>query len=222
VVFVDEGFLKMRDTANMKDEVWEFKRERILDEAVPLFAEYGFQGVSIDKIAKRLKVTKPFIYTYFKNKDALLEEIFLRAAGNILTGADEVFSTDRPPEEKLKAFVQYYVLENIRRSDVTSIFLNEEKNLSADSQKRLRAQHHAFDKRLTQVISEGIKSGAFKVDDASLASFAISGMVRWIHRWYDPSGRVGPEQLAEQMAEYAMNIVSYPSKVKKRTARSQS
>lgn len=203
----------------MKDEVWEFKRERILDEAVPLFAEYGFQGVSIDKIAKRLKVTKPFIYTYFKNKDALLEEIFVKAAENLLIGADEVLSTDRAPEERLKAFAAYYVLENIRRADLTAIFLHEEKNLSEASQKRLRARHHAFDTKLAELIADGVETGAFNVSDPMLASLAISGMVRWVHRWYRPDGRLAPEELAEKISVFALNIVSYTEKPKRKPRR---
>nr|WP_087573962.1 TetR/AcrR family transcriptional regulator [Sphingomonas sp. CDS-1] len=203
----------------MKDEVWEFKRERILDEAVPLFAEFGFQGVSIDKIAKQLKVTKPFIYTYFKNKDALLEEIFERAAENLLTGANAAFASDTPPEERLKAFVKYYVIENIQRTDITAIFLNEEKNLSEESQKRLRARHHEFDKRLAQLIEDGIKSGVFAAEDPMLASLAISGMVRWIHRWYRPDGRLSAEQVAAKMTDFALSVVSYTPKAKRKPVR---
>lgn len=204
----------------MKDEVWEFKRERILDEAVPLIAEYGFQGVSIDKIAMRLKVTKPFIYTYFKNKDALLEEIFARAAENMLVGADKVMSSDGPPEERLRVFTEYYVLENIRRSELTSIFLNEEKNLSEESQKRLGARHHTFDTKLAQLIASGVKSGAFAVDDPMLASLAISGMVRWVHRWYRADGRLTPDEIAVKISTFALNIVGYTGKPKRKTGRS--
>lgn len=199
----------------MKDEVWEFKRERILDEAIPLFAEYGFQGVSIDKIAKKLKVTKPFIYTYFKNKDSLLEEIFLRAAKDLMIGLEGIFSVERSPEEQLQVFVEYYVLENINRSDITAIFLNEEKNLSEESQKRLRSEHHDFDRRLAQLLEDGCKSGVFDLEDPMLASLAISGMVRWVHRWYRPDGRFTPDQIASKMSKFALRIVSYKEKPKR-------
>lgn len=199
----------------IKDEVWEFKRDRILDEAVPLFAEHGFQGVSIDQIAKKLKVTKPFIYTYFRNKDALLEEIFARAAQNLLNGFDEFFADDRLPHEKLAAFVEYYVIENIKRADITAIFLNEEKNLSPASRKRLRAHHHEFDRKLAQLINEGVKAGVFEADDPMLESLAISGMVRWVHRWHNPEGRLQPEQIAQKMSAFALRIVGYKEAPKK-------
>jgi len=203
----------------MKDEVREFKRERILDEAIPLIAEQGFQGVSIDTIAKKLKVTKPFIYTYFKNKDALLEEIFVGAADNLLGGLDNVFAVSRPPEEQLRVFVELYVLENIRRSDITTIFLNEEKNLSEESRLKLRKQHHEFDRKLAQMIDDGRASGVFDVDDPMLASLAISGMVRWVHRWYNPNGRFTPEQIAKKIAKLALRIVGHVEKPRKSTTR---
>ena len=61
--------------------------EKVLEEATRLFYERGFQGASIDAIAERLSVTKPFIYTYFDNKHALLEAIYERAVQNLILGA---------------------------------------------------------------------------------------------------------------------------------------
>ncbi|MGQ7937539.1 TetR family transcriptional regulator [Paraburkholderia sp. D1E] len=193
----------------MKDEVIEFKRERILQEAVPLFAEHGFQGVSIDTIAKQLNVTKPFIYTYFENKHALLEAIYERAVESLLDGVDQVFAADRPAPEQLKALVEYYVLENLKSANLTSIFLTEEKHLSEESQKRVREKHHLFDNKLTKLLKKGVKEGVFQIDDPVLVSFAISGMVRWVHRWYSPGGRLKPEQLASKLAKLALNTVCY-------------
>lgn len=193
----------------MKDEVIEFKRERILQEAVPLFAEYGFQGVSIDAIAKQLNVTKPFIYTYFENKHALLEAIYERAIESLLDGVDQVFAVDRPAQDQLKALVEYYVLENLKSASLTSIFLTEEKHLSEESQKRVREKHHVFDSKLVKLLKKGTKDGVFQIDDPVLASFAISGMVRWVHRWYSPGGRLKPEQIATRLAKLALNTVGY-------------
>ncbi|WP_459570146.1 hypothetical protein [Cupriavidus sp. 8B] len=34
----------------------------------------------------------------------------------------------------------------------------------------------------------------FHVNDASVASLAISGMVRRTHRWYSPNGRVSADE----------------------------
>ena len=52
----------------MRDEVKGFKRDRILEAATQLFYERGFTGTTMQAVADRLQVTKPFIYSYFKDK----------------------------------------------------------------------------------------------------------------------------------------------------------
>ncbi|EQA97965.1 TetR/AcrR family transcriptional regulator [Sphingobium baderi] len=193
----------------MRDEVFEFKRERILQEAVPLFAERGFQSVSIDMIAKQLHVTKPFIYTYFENKHALLEAIFERISQLFLTGVEGVFAVDRPPAEQLAALVEFYVLQNLKSANMTVIFLNEEKHLSEETRRKVREQFHMFDVKLADLLREGARQGVFDVEDPALASMAISDMVHWVHRWYRPEGRPTPEDIASGIARLALNAVRY-------------
>src|SRR6201993_5025285 len=62
-------------TDAMREEISAYKRERILEEAVKLFYERGFSGTTLDDIAGKLGVTKPFIYTHFRSKVELLEAI---------------------------------------------------------------------------------------------------------------------------------------------------
>ena len=44
----------------------------ILNASKILFTEYGYKKVSMDEIAKEAHVTKKTVYTYFKDKEALL------------------------------------------------------------------------------------------------------------------------------------------------------
>ena len=46
--------------------------QRVLDAAVELFAEHGFDGTSLQQIADRLEVTKAAVYYHFRTKDDLL------------------------------------------------------------------------------------------------------------------------------------------------------
>jgi len=193
----------------MRVQVRDFKRERVLEEATKLFYERGFQGSSIDAIAERLSVTKPFIYTYFENKHALLVALYERAVGDLNAGVDNIFSVDHAPEEQLELLVKFYVRQNIESRELTAIFLNEERNLSPEILAEIREKHREFDRKLTNLIRKGVKSGVFHVEDAGLASLSISGMVRWVHRWYNPSGRLKPEEVCHKVATLALNLVCY-------------
>jgi len=55
---------KLREKAEM--------RSRILESAKALFAEDGFQNVSIRKIAEKIEYSPATIYLYFQDKDAIL------------------------------------------------------------------------------------------------------------------------------------------------------
>jgi outer membrane protein TolC len=51
-------------------------RKRILETASAMMAENGPDGVSMRELSLRLKITKPVIYYYFKNKDELIRAAF--------------------------------------------------------------------------------------------------------------------------------------------------
>ncbi len=58
------------------------KRDQILQGGLKVFLAHGFDGASVDKIAAEAGVSKPTIYTHFKDKNhlfsSLVESIFLR------------------------------------------------------------------------------------------------------------------------------------------------
>ena len=203
----------------MRDEVREFKRDRILAETMRLFYARGFQGASIDAIAESLNVTKPFIYSYFQNKHALLEALYERVAVSLNSGVDKIMSSGLPPHEMLRQLVEFYVRENVDNRELTAIFLNEERNLTEERLAQLREQNRSFDHKLTNLIREGVESGVFVVEDCSVASMSISGMVRWVHRWFKPTGRLEVDDLCRQMSTLALNLVGYSEAVPRKSRR---
>lgn len=50
------------------------KKQKIIKEAIRLFAEYGFDATTTLKIAEVSHVTEPLIFYHFKNKDGLFVE----------------------------------------------------------------------------------------------------------------------------------------------------
>lgn len=193
-----------------KTQVREYKRELILSAATKLFYEKGFQKTTIDDIGAELGVTKPFIYTYFKNKYAILEAWFDQAFFDLYEDiADSLGNSDGSPVERLHMFVTVYVRSNIERQRFTAIMLEEEKNLTPEKIADIRAKQREFDVKLARLIAEGVASGDFHVEDPRIASLAVSGMVRWVHRWYSDKGRMSPEDLAASLAQLALNLVGY-------------
>jgi AcrR family transcriptional regulator len=66
----------MSKTKEQNEAIRAEKRQLILEVAMRLFAEEGYERTSVDKIAKEAGFSKGLMYNYFKSKDDLLKEIF--------------------------------------------------------------------------------------------------------------------------------------------------
>ncbi len=66
-----------RDLGN-GDQTGASTRERILDVALELFTDQGFDGTSMREIAERLHISKPAIYYHFASKEDILMALHMR------------------------------------------------------------------------------------------------------------------------------------------------
>jgi AcrR family transcriptional regulator len=79
-------------------------RERQLVElAEELFSERGYQGASMDELARRAGVTKPIIYELFKSKDGLFRACLERSADRLAEQVAEAVRAEEEPEARLRA-----------------------------------------------------------------------------------------------------------------------
>jgi AcrR family transcriptional regulator len=60
------------------DEASASTREKILDVALDLFTDQGFDGTSMREIAERLHISKPAIYHHFASKEEILMALHMR------------------------------------------------------------------------------------------------------------------------------------------------
>ena len=68
------------------------RKKAIMDTALEVFAEYGYESASISKIAKKAGVSKGLMYNYFESKEDLLISI-------MMDGMDEMFQMFDPDKD---------------------------------------------------------------------------------------------------------------------------
>ena len=66
----------------------DLQRERILQAATTLFAEQGYAATTMAQIVRKLGVTKPFVYYYFRDKQEIFERLSWRPAVDCFTAMD--------------------------------------------------------------------------------------------------------------------------------------
>src|ERR1700687_1994873 len=112
----------------MREEISAYKRDRILEEAVKLFYERGFSGTTLDDIAGKLGVTKPFIYTHFRSKVELLEAICRPTIEMSLEAIRQAAETDGSVTSRLQAGVISFTRVVLQRQANIAVYFREEKN----------------------------------------------------------------------------------------------
>lgn len=106
----------------------ERRRPQILDAALELFLEQGYEGTSMQAIADEAGVTKPVVYACFASKDSLFRALLTREEERILAELNAVFAdadlTD--PEPALTEGYTAFLRAVAARPDVYRlIFLQE-------------------------------------------------------------------------------------------------
>lgn len=83
-------------------------RSAILEAAKDLFAEDGFQNVSIRKIAEKIEYSPATIYLYFKDKDAILFDLH-NEGFRILFARQRDKAKERNPVVRLRGLLEGYL-----------------------------------------------------------------------------------------------------------------
>jgi len=201
---------KLSRKLTIRDEIAALKRERTIEAAVELFYERGYENTTLEAVAERLEVSKPFIYVHFDSKTELLAEICSRAIASSLDVIKQVCRLDLSPTEKLALFGERFVIAVLQSQKHFAIFTREEKNLLAHDFARISNMRREFDAKLRELLNEGMSAGEFKIKDAGLAALAIGGMVSWAYVWYRPGGRLSLEELAVQMSSLILSLTRSP------------
>jgi AcrR family transcriptional regulator len=83
------------------------KREAILQAALELIAEHGFQHTPMSLISKRSKASAGIIYHYFESKDDLLLSLYLRIKGDM---SRAWLTADDPQQPLAKRFQSLWLV----------------------------------------------------------------------------------------------------------------
>jgi AcrR family transcriptional regulator len=177
----------------------EERRKEILDIATKLFADKGYDGASLSDVAAQMDITKAALYHHIQNKEAILQEICDRVLQKQVKETRQLQRSNLSPRDKLKWFIRGVVIGVTEDKDVMQVIFENTKWLSPAAQEKVRKQKKAFDNVLELILKEGVDKGYFHVRDTKMAVFVIQGACNFGYQWYQPNGRLSPEEISEEM-----------------------
>ena len=197
----------LNEIEDIRDAVSRLKRERIITTAVDLFHNHGLGNTTLEAVANKMNVTKPFIYSHFKSKNELLAEICSRGIRASLDALDRVVASGGSATEKIQALSREFMLAVLANQGHIAIYTREQKHLSRKDSDAIDDMRREFDRKFCALLREGVAAGEFVVDDVQMASLAIGGIVSWSYVWYRPGGRLTPAETADRISDLVLAMV---------------
>ncbi|SDJ37293.1 transcriptional regulator, TetR family [Frankineae bacterium MT45] len=173
--------------------------ETVLAASVEVFNERGFDGTSIDDLAKRLKITKSAIYHHIESKDALLGLALDRALVGLEEVAAQTQRLDGPAVERLQSLVVSSVRVLVEQLPYVTLLLRVRGN--SEVERRALTRRRRLDTLAAQLVSDAIEEGDLRRElDPALTARLIFGTVNSLTEWLKPNRARDAAKLSEAVA----------------------
>ena len=166
--------------------------------AAGVFERKGFRNATIDDVAEAAGVSRATLYKYVDGKQQLLDMIVAAVQDDMAASLDVALRSDGPPRERLRRFVEAHAEAFLQNRVFYGIVYAEEKDLSERGRRAFRAWARSRTDDFTALVRQDL-TGCSQGLDAGFVANAILSMLSSLHRWYQPSGRVGERQLADHL-----------------------
>jgi AcrR family transcriptional regulator len=176
------------------------KRDALLQTAAQLFLETGYRKTSMSQLAARLKITKPALYYYFRNKEEILIECYRAGIESIEGALNGAVASRGDGLSKVKAYIAAYATAIVTIDFGRCVATLDDSELSDKTRHRVRTLKRRIDAAIRGYVEEGIADGSISPCNAKLASFAIAGAINWIGAWYRPAGGLGANEIVPEFA----------------------
>src|SRR6266550_3726195 len=180
-------------------------RERILEVALRLFREIGYQKTTVADIAKVLRMSPANVYRFFESKKAIHEGVCRTLMGEVEVEAQRIARTPGPAAPRLREQIKTIHRMNTERY-VGDSKLHEMVEIAMQEDWDVCVAHmQMITTVIAEVIAQGAASGEFEVADLPLASMcACTAMMRFFHPQMIAQCATKPGPTIDQMIDFVI------------------
>lgn len=187
---------------------WALVENQILTEATRLFAKRGFAATTLKDIADATGLTRPALYHYFANKEAVLARL---VSDLTLAPADELAKLRRrrgkTAIERLRAMAFDTALRHATQPERFRVLVRSDAELPSDIAQSYLDGRRRILAEFVAVIEQGVAADELRPLDARTAALGIIGMCTWVAFWYHPGDASDEREVATELADMAVASV---------------
>ena len=180
--------------------------DSLTDVALRVFAERGYDGASMDDVARAAGITKASIYHHVSGKEALLERGLGRALDALFAIIEEPEAREGRAIERLRHIVARVAETTLQLLPELTVLFRV--HGASKSEREAVERRRAFDRHVTEIIAGAQRDGDVRRDlDPRLASRLIFGMSNSVVEWYR-SGTLSRETIARAVVAIAFEGIA--------------
>jgi len=182
------------------------RRQQLLDVALTLFAERGYNATTMDDTAEAAGVTKPLLYQHFDSKRALYLELVDSVAATLLGAlAEAVVSAEGPRQQVERGFAAYFHLV-VTHPDAFNLLFGSDVPHDPELSRAVREVQDTIAEAIDPLIDAGLDR-----DHRRLLAYAMVGMAEGASHHFlaarapveDGQEQAQADRLARRLADLA-------------------
>ncbi|GEM_PF-4828055 len=179
----------------------DIRRQQVFDAAIGVFAEYGYEKASLDNVAKKLKVTKPALYLYFKNKEDLFLSTVFHRFDTTIHEVNELQNSDLPGKQKLRIYIKGNIEFLFDNMDVFRLMQSPPRSLHKKLESGFKKKTALIYESVQKILGQCRQEGLFTEDDIPFLMQCLLGLV---HGSFGATLGLGKKPNVEKMTDRLM------------------
>ncbi|HAI76135.1 MAG TPA: hypothetical protein DCM08_07785 [Microscillaceae bacterium] len=177
----------------------EQKQEAIQQAALQCIFEEGIAGLKMESIAKKAQVATGTVYVYFKNKDELINHLFLRFKRSSILALEAQIDVKQPFKVNFRQL--WYSYMNFALTNPAQATLLEQLHRSPYLSQEARQEAEKLLEPIRQLLNEGKQQQLVKpVDNELLLAFLSGSINQLARRSYEMGFELTPLRLEQAFA----------------------
>jgi AcrR family transcriptional regulator len=162
----------------------------LLEVAVAVFTTRGYDGTSMEDLARASGLSKSSLYHHIDSKEQLLRLALERAVEPLFAVTREPGATSGRAIERLEHVVRREVEVLADRLPYVTLLLRVHGNTEVE--RWALEQRRAFDKIVASLVAQAADEGDVRADlDPAVVTRLLFGMINSLVEWYRPMGALG-------------------------------
>ncbi|MCX8112606.1 MAG: TetR/AcrR family transcriptional regulator [Bacteroidia bacterium] len=178
------------------------QRKRILRAASLLFAQRGYERVSLRQIAAAVGLTPPTLYHYFPTKETLLETLAYQIAEQFEKATEGIAESDWTVPYKIERFCEAHLMTLLQAPEQAAIFLREAPQFLSEPQRSAFIdRQRQYEARFERILREGLEARLFRDIEPRFMTVSLLAALNATATWYQIGGPLSPQEIARSLAD---------------------